>query len=83
MKQPEYVEGPRARDNVERGMIALLCVRAYFCGGINFSGFGVEKNFLLESLRPPGVQGRWLTTCRKQLMPSTIGINCDEGSEGP
>lgn len=24
MKQPEYVEGPKARENFERGMIALF-----------------------------------------------------------
>jgi hypothetical protein len=26
MKQPEYVEGPKARENFERGMIALFKV---------------------------------------------------------
>jgi hypothetical protein len=24
MKQPEYIEGPKARENFERGMIALF-----------------------------------------------------------
>jgi hypothetical protein len=26
MKQPEYIEGPKARENFERGMIALFKV---------------------------------------------------------
>jgi len=26
MKQPEYIEGPKARDNFERGMVALFKV---------------------------------------------------------
>jgi len=26
MKQPEYIEGPKARENFERGMVALFKV---------------------------------------------------------
>jgi len=38
MKQPEYIEGPEARDNFERGMIALFKVSKPAIGKIRKKG---------------------------------------------
>jgi hypothetical protein len=38
MKQPEYIEGPRARENFERGMIALFKVPKTAIGKVRKKG---------------------------------------------
>jgi hypothetical protein len=38
MKQPEYIEGPKARENFERGMIALFKVTKPAIGKVRKKG---------------------------------------------